>query len=83
MIFLIFAGIVSIISGIIFLSGEKNVRATNRAISELFNKVVVSLDEFLLRQRVGSAICLLVAGLICLFIAYWIYMMAPPGFRFL
>ena len=80
MILLIIVGCVMLISGFIFLSGEKNVRKVNAALTNIFNKVVVKSDDFFLSKRVGTAICLILIGLFCLFIAYWISEMAPPGF---
>jgi uncharacterized membrane protein HdeD (DUF308 family) len=79
MILLIIAGIVSLISGVIFLSGEKNVHAVNAALSKLINTVVVDIDEFLLKARVGTGICLIMVGIVCLFIAYWIKVKLPVG----
>jgi len=83
MVLLIIAAAVTFIAGIIFLSGEKNVRAVNKSLSTTFNKTVFSIDEALLKHRISSAICLLAIGLFCAFMAYWLKVMAPPGFKVL
>ena len=81
MVLLIIAAGVTFIAGVIFLSGEKNVRAVNNSLSTMFNKTVFSIDEALLKYRVGTGICLLAIGLFCAFMAYWLNVMAPSGFR--
>ena len=80
MVILIIAGCVCLIAGIIFLSGEKNVRNLNTAFTNFFNKVMVRSDEFFLTRRIGTGICLLLVAVLCLLMAYWVKVMAPPGF---
>jgi len=81
MVLLIITGTLAIFAGIVFFSGEKNVRKVNSILSNLFNKTIARTDEFFLRKRIGTGICLILIGLFCLFIAYWIRVMAPPGFK--
>ena len=80
MVLLIIVGCVCLAVGIIFLSGEENVRKVNNALTNLFNKVVIRSDDFFLTKRVGTGLCLLLVGIFCLAMAYWIKVMAPPGF---
>lgn len=79
MITLAIIGIIALLAGILFLSGEKNLRAMSESTSTAFNKVVGKIDEFVIGKRVGTGICLILAGLFILFIAYWIYVMAPQA----
>ena len=81
MVLLIVAGCVCILGGVIFLSGKETIRKLNAAFTNFFNKVMVRSDEFFLTKRVGTGICLLLVGLFCLFMAYWVKVMAPPGFH--
>ena len=79
--FLIIVGILVILAGLIFLSGEKNVRAVNKGLTSAINKTVFNIDEVLLKYRVGTGLCLLLIGLFCLFIAYYVKVMAPHGVK--
>lgn len=79
MITLAIIGIIALLAGVLFLSGEKNLRSMSERSSQTFNKVVGKIDEFVISKRVGTGICLILSGLFLLFIAYWIYVMAPQA----
>ena len=81
MVLLIIAGTVIIIAGVIFLSGEKNVRAVNKSFSDLMNKTIFGLDDTLLKYRICTGICFLLIWIFCIFMAYWIKVMAPSGVK--
>jgi hypothetical protein len=78
---LIFAGIVTIIAGFIFLSGEHTINKVNEAMTQFMSGTVARLDRFFLKNRVGTGICLLLVGIMCLFVAYWLKNIAPPNLR--
>ena len=72
MVLLIISGFISVVGGIVFLSGEEKVRAINKIITDLFNKSVIETDKILLKYREGTGICLILLGLLYFFIAYWL-----------
>ena len=72
MILLIIAGIISVIVGGVFLSGEKTVQEVNKNLTEAINKIIINTDNFFLQNREGTGICLILLGLLYFFIAYWI-----------
>ena len=75
MVLFIIAGCICILVGIIFLSGENNARRVNAAFTNLVNKVMIRSDEFFLTKRIGTGIILLLVGLFCFFMAYWLKVM--------
>lgn len=79
MILLIITGVVALLSGILFLSGEKNLRSLSDRSAQSFNKVIGKIDDFMISKRVGAGICFILAGLFCLFMAYWLFVMAPKA----
>jgi hypothetical protein len=81
MVLLIVAGSVCLLGGIIFLSGRENINKFNTSFTNFFNKVMVKSDDFFIEKRVGTGISLLLAGLFCLLMAYWVKKMAPPNFH--
>jgi len=75
MLLLMLVGIISIILGIVFLSGYKPAKAVDDKLSKFLNKVIINLDTFMLKNRIGTGLCLLFIGAFCFFIAYWMKVM--------
>ena len=76
MILLIVTGIICVLSGILFLSGEERIRTIDKRLSDVFNKVLLDTDAFFLKNRQGTGICLILLGALFFFIAYWVSVMA-------
>lgn len=65
--FLIFVGILSLISGILFLFSPKTLQNLGRS----FNRIV-SFEDRMLGLRVGVGVSLLLASILTLFVAYYL-----------
>ncbi len=81
MILLTIVGVIAFIAGLVFLSGEKNARAVNKTLTAILNKTMVSVDETVFKYRNAAGISLILVGLFCFFIAYWLNVAAPRGVK--
>lgn len=77
MVLLTVIGIISVLTGLLFLSGEKRLKAVDKKLSDSLNKIIVNTDAFFLKNRQGTGICLILLGVLFFFIAYWLYVRAP------
>ncbi|MFA6358226.1 MAG: hypothetical protein WCY09_06140 [Candidatus Omnitrophota bacterium] len=69
--FLILAGVVALLGGILFLFAPQTLKELNNKVNATINKITVPIDEKVYKLRVGVGISLLlVSGLIFFTIYY-------------
>jgi len=77
MVFLILAGVLSLLTGFTFLAGKEKIEALDKKLNKSLNKVLVETDAFFIKNRQGTGICLILLAILFFFIAYWIKVRAP------
>ena len=70
--FLILAGIVALLGGILFLFSPKTLHELSSKINTALNKMSVPIDEKVYKLRVGVGISLLLASGLIFFVVYYI-----------
>lgn len=64
---LVIIGIISLFFGIILLFFPKQFKK----LSNILNKVIMTVDENLLKMHIGLGISLIAIGLVCFFLVYY------------
>lgn len=67
MVILVIIGIISLFFGIILLFFPKQLTK----LSNILNKVIMTVDETLLKMHIGLGISLIAIGLVCFFLVYY------------
>ncbi len=68
MTILFVCGLVSLVFGLMFLfSPEKITKISNSA-----SKIVLKVDEKIIKIRVGLGICMIALGIVCFFLIYYV-----------
>ncbi len=70
--FLILAGLVALLGGMLFLFSPKTLHELSNKINTALNKMSVPIDEKVYKLRVGVGISLLLAAGLIFFVAYYI-----------
>ena len=70
--FLILAGIVALLGGILFLFSPKTLHQLSNKINATMNKIRVPIDEKVYKLRIGVGISLLLAAGLLFFIVYYL-----------
>jgi Na+-driven multidrug efflux pump len=70
--FLILAGVVSLLSGILFLFSPKTLDVLNNKVSTKINKWSISIDEKIWKLRIGVGVSLLLTAFLFFFVAYFL-----------
>jgi len=70
--FLILAGGVSLLAGVLFLFSPGTLHKLSNKINEELNKRFVPIDEKVYKMRVGVGISLLLVSVMLFFIAYYL-----------
>lgn len=70
--FLILAGIVSFLGGVLFLFSPKTLQDLNKKVNSTINKITVPIDERVYELRVGVGVSLLLVSIMMFFIVYYI-----------
>ena len=70
--FLILAGIVALLGGVLFLFSPKTLHELSSKVNTAINKMSVPIDEKVYKLRTGVGISLLLVAGILFFIAYYL-----------
>ena len=70
--FLILAGLVALLGGMLFLFSPKTLHELSNKINTALNKMSVPIDEKVYKLRVGVGISLLLVSALLFFVAYYI-----------
>jgi len=70
--FLILAGLVALLGGMLFLFSPKTLHELSNKINTALNKMSVPIDEKVYKLRVGVGISLLLASGLIFFVAFYI-----------
>ena len=73
MIFLIFSGIVALIFGVLLLTIPGKMNNVNTRTNRIINKLITDIDKFVYKYNQGVGICLLLSGIVLIFVAYYLY----------
>lgn len=75
--FLILAGIVALLGGILFLFSPDTLRRFSTKINTTINKINIPIDEEVYKLRVGVGVSLMLSATLLLFMAYFIFKKYP------
>ncbi|MBU1923953.1 MAG: hypothetical protein KJ710_06850 [Candidatus Omnitrophica bacterium] len=70
--FLILAGIIALLSGVLFLFSPKTLQQLSSKVNTVINKISVPVDEKLYKLRIGVGISLLLVAGLLFFIVYYL-----------
>ncbi|MBU0548185.1 MAG: hypothetical protein KKH57_05475 [Candidatus Omnitrophica bacterium] len=70
--FLILAGIIALLSGVLFLFSPKTLQQLSSKVNTVINKISVTVDEKLYKLRIGVGISLLLVAGLLFFIVYYL-----------
>lgn len=70
--FLILAGVVALLGGILFLFSPKTLHQLSNKINTTINKMSVPVDEKVYKLRVGVGVSLLLVAGMMFFVAYYL-----------
>ncbi len=71
--FLIFSGIIALISGLALLLLPERLKGLEQKADDFINRVVSCVDRFVFKYNKGMGICLFLSGATLLFVAYYLY----------
>ncbi|MEI6831811.1 MAG: hypothetical protein WCK61_03795 [Candidatus Omnitrophota bacterium] len=70
--FLILAGVVALLGGVLFLFSPKTLHQLSNKINTTINKMSVPIDEKVYKLRVGVGVSLLLVAGMMFFVAYYL-----------
>ncbi len=70
--FLILAGIVALLGGVLFLFSPKTLHELSKKINTTMNKMSVPIDEKVYKMRLGVGVSLLLVAGLLFFVAYYL-----------
>lgn len=72
MLLFIFFGAVSLAAGVLFLFFPETLKKLNDGFSKTVDKAAVSIDNQILRWRVGIGVSCFLLSIVCFFLVYWV-----------
>lgn len=72
MLFLAFAGLISLVFGILFLFFPQVLRNLNDKANSIMTMSLASLDEHIMKMRLGVGISLIIASILLFFVIFYI-----------
>ena len=70
--YIVFAGVVSLLFGILFLFAPHKIHKMNNVISKFISKTLANFDEKIYNLRVGVGVSLVLISVLCFFVTYFL-----------